>query len=71
MRCAGRRSLGANDPQDCDWPMCRCDEHANKVIEALVEAGWQSPGYCRHGTPKGFPCVRCLAMSIREDRKRL
>lgn len=38
--CAARRSVGANDPQDCNWPLCGCDDHANKVIETLNESGF-------------------------------
>lgn len=37
--CAVRNgSVGANDPQDCNWPMCSCDGHADAVIAALQEA---------------------------------
>lgn len=37
------RAAGATDPpQDCDWPHCGCDPHAEKVIAALQEEGWQS-----------------------------
>lgn len=28
---------GANDPQDCNWPLCGCDPHADRVIEKLNE----------------------------------
>ena len=27
----------ANDPQDCDWPVCGCDPYADRVIDALEE----------------------------------
>jgi hypothetical protein len=39
--CAARRqgSAGGNDPADCDWPTCGCDEHASKVIATLQESG--------------------------------
>jgi hypothetical protein len=30
---------GGTEPQDCDWPVCGCDPHATKVIEALLEGG--------------------------------
>ena len=30
---------GGGDPQDCGWPMCGCDPHADKVIAALEESG--------------------------------
>lgn len=38
-KCAAKGDVGANDPQDCDWPMCGCDPHADKVIAALQECG--------------------------------
>ena len=39
-KCKARASnMGANDPQDCDWPVCGCDPYADKVIEALQESG--------------------------------
>lgn len=40
-QCAARRSgtAGGNDPADCDWPHCGCDEHASKVLESLQEEG--------------------------------
>src|SRR5947209_12820951 len=38
-QCKARSAnTGANDPQDCDWPVCGCDPHADKVIEALEES---------------------------------
>ncbi|HYI40031.1 MAG TPA: hypothetical protein VE053_06905 [Allosphingosinicella sp.] len=30
---------GPDDPADCDWPICGCDPHAAKVVEALEESG--------------------------------
>lgn len=36
--CKARKYAGP-DPQDCDWPVCGCDSHADKVIEALEESG--------------------------------
>ncbi len=40
-QCAARAqgTPGGIDPAECDWPMCGCDPHATKVIEALSEAG--------------------------------
>lgn len=40
-QCAARRSgtAGGNDPADCDWPHCGCDEHATKVLQSLEEEG--------------------------------
>jgi hypothetical protein len=41
-QCKAR--AGAFDPPvDCDWPTCGCDPLAQKVIDALEEAGWKSP----------------------------
>jgi hypothetical protein len=39
--CAARRqgTAGGNDPADCDWPVCGCDPHASKVIEAIEDRG--------------------------------
>jgi hypothetical protein len=33
----------ADPPQDCDWPHCGCDPHAQEVIECLIESGWAGP----------------------------
>ena len=30
-RCAARAST--DPPQECDWPICGCDPHANKVLD--------------------------------------
>jgi hypothetical protein len=40
-QCAARRSgtAGGNDPADCDWPHCGCDDHATKVLQSLEEQG--------------------------------
>jgi hypothetical protein len=45
--CAARHSQ-ADPPQDCNWPFCGCDTHADKVIEALLECGWGSAKF--HGS---------------------
>jgi hypothetical protein len=38
--CKARSAnVGANDPQDCDWPFCGCDPAADKVLETLQESG--------------------------------
>ena len=38
--CKGRDSgPGGNPPGDCNWPVCGCDPHASKVIDALEESG--------------------------------
>lgn len=42
--CSARRSVGAELPQDCDWPCCGCDPAADRVIAALEEMGWRAPG---------------------------
>lgn len=36
---ADRSGVGGNTPQDCEWPCCGCDPHADKVIAALQEEG--------------------------------
>jgi hypothetical protein len=39
--CQARQSnTAANDPAECDWPLCGCDPYADKVIYALRESGW-------------------------------
>lgn len=40
-KCAARNqgTSGGNDPADCNWPICGCDPHADKVIAALQESG--------------------------------
>lgn len=49
FKCAARPNgssqIGANDPQECDWPTCGCDPYADKVIAALrgeSSEGWIS-----------------------------
>ncbi len=42
-QCAVRRAGKTDLPQDCDWPFCGCDPHADKVIEAIQESGRLSP----------------------------
>jgi len=37
-------NMGANSPQDCNWPVCGCDPCADKVIDTLIESGWSGPG---------------------------
>jgi hypothetical protein len=32
-KCRAQRT--ADPPQDCGWPDCGCDPHANKVLEAV------------------------------------
>jgi hypothetical protein len=38
-KCKARSSSGP-ETQDCDWPFCGCDPHADKVIEAIQESGF-------------------------------
>jgi hypothetical protein len=39
--CKYRNSgVGGNDPQECAWPQCGCDPHANKVLEHIDECGF-------------------------------
>jgi hypothetical protein len=40
--CAGRKQ-SLPEPGECNWPDCGCDPHATKVIEALIEQGWEGP----------------------------
>lgn len=50
--CGARGSTGANDPQECNWPMCGCDPYADKVIAALQEHGCIiAPGAVRPSAP--------------------
>lgn len=37
--CAARKNA-TPEPQDCNWPFCGCDPHAQKVIDALDECGF-------------------------------
>jgi hypothetical protein len=32
--------VGTSDPQECNWPFCACDPHAEKVIAAILESGF-------------------------------
>lgn len=43
--CAARRqgTAGGNDPAECDWPSCGCDDYAAHVMFSLHEQGWRSP----------------------------
>ena len=44
-KCAARNgSVGANQPQDCNWPVCGCDPVANKVLDTLDEMGYFNAG---------------------------
>lgn len=38
-KCPYPRQLGNGLTQDCEWPVCGCDPHADKVIAALQESG--------------------------------
>jgi hypothetical protein len=40
--CKARNQLP--DPQDCDWPYCGCDPQAQRVIDTLIEEGWDASG---------------------------
>lgn len=43
--CGARKAGLSDPPQDCGWPTCGCDPHADKVIEALEEMGaFKTPG---------------------------
>lgn len=43
FQCAGRKQA-LPEPGECNWPVCGCDPHAEKVIEALQDAGLLVPG---------------------------
>lgn len=54
-KCAAKSgNTGANDPQDCDWPVCGCDPQADKVIAALQEMGFGPTGQT---VPDGWQLV--------------
>lgn len=36
-KCKAQRT--ADPPQDCDWPFCCCDPHAQRVFEGIQESG--------------------------------
>jgi hypothetical protein len=39
------KAAGLTDPpQDCDWPWCGCDPHADRVLAALQEEGRLTAG---------------------------
>jgi hypothetical protein len=54
FKCQARAgNMGANDPQECNWPMCGCDPYADKVIAALQECdALKSPELNRPGRTK-------------------
>lgn len=71
--CAVRNgSVGANDPQDCNWPLCSCDGHADAVIAALQEAGLMKespPLISDHTTaPTSRTCETCANVSNNPDQ---
>jgi len=33
----------AIEPEDCGWPECGCDPHAERVMQGLIESGWTAP----------------------------
>jgi hypothetical protein len=30
-------------PEDCNWPYCGCDPQAGRVMQGLIECGWEPP----------------------------
>lgn len=42
-KCKARTS-SLPDPQDCDWPFCGCDPHAQSVLDSISESGMQIVG---------------------------
>jgi hypothetical protein len=43
--CRARASI-LPEPQDCDWPFCGCDTHAQRVLESIEESGFQLKRSC-------------------------
>ena len=43
-KCTARTAnVGANDPQDCDYPFCGCSPEATRALESAVESGALMP----------------------------
>lgn len=38
-KCDAMGAGGPDGPQDCSWPHCGCDPHAQRVLDALTEEG--------------------------------
>jgi hypothetical protein len=55
--CMGRKQ-SLPEPGECNWPYCGCDEHATKVIEALIEQGWTPPNIQPVRTQDAAPDVK-------------
>lgn len=70
FECAARKqgTAGGNDPAECDWPMCGCDEHATRVIEALQECGhMRDIGEPQAPEPKGLTDERRIGTAAIKD----
>lgn len=66
-KCMARHSnMGANDPQECNWPICGCDPHADRVIEALQESGIL-PEAKQEATPPAQP-MKALTEALNDPR---
>lgn len=57
----GSRRVVTDPPQECDWPFCGCDPHANKVLEVLGDLGLLMPT-----TAKG---VEALERAVDDETK--
>ena len=40
-KCGARQRNIGPEVQDCDWPVCGCDPHASKVLDAIEESGFK------------------------------
>lgn len=64
-QCAARKAgtAGGNSPQDCNWPFCGCDPHAEKVLEAIQESG-----YVIVPEESEMNCTRCTTPILKGER---
>lgn len=42
-QCKARNTHNTDWAVDCEWPECGCDPQTAKIVEHLVEIGWQPP----------------------------
>lgn len=48
VKCRARYAIYTpDDPPDCGWPFCGCDQHAEKVVQSLQECGWEDASILR------------------------
>lgn len=82
FRCVAKAPT--DPPQECRWPLCPCDAHAEEVVRKLVEMGWERvarPDECyipeRDGRrcadhpdgPHELACETCLDASWKDREK--